>query len=571
MRPVSRSVALISVLFGTLVLILISLLLVTASHSSSKPNLVPIPLLSDDGAVVFSDDFSTDPSISGQWVVHRANDDLDREGYWDSTKQIFNLTRTTRGPSFWQKDTWNAVAMFANYELTATRWEARFRYKVGGGSGADGFVFMFYKDKGLYSHGRPAIGACLGFHVNKRLKPEPCSNHRDSLGYGVEFDGWKDGGRSAPHIALIHDRVDRHLRRTSDSRAEDNIWHDALVQFDNGHIVVNIDGSPIIDYVTSYPDYTYSGVGFSASTGGATNNHIIDNFVLTVDRTTIPTPTATSIPPQEPVIVYRALDEPDLDGDLSEWGAIPAIALNADTASQILGQVPTAEDASATLRAAWSPGVLYLAIEVRDDAVLNDSSDIWNDDGVEIGIDTDNNGEKSVPPDHQYIFASDGRLRDFGTKTLSFPHGVQETADGWTLEASIYIWSVISAGRTLGFNWALTDDDDGADTVESWLVWRGTHTNQPASDWGRLLFSKDAFIVWSTPTTTETLTPTTIPTGTPTPTPTVTETLTSTPTILPTSTPDDTPGATSTPVDTPTVTPPAPPTMRPVYLPMISM
>ena len=129
-------------------------------------------------------------------------------------------------------------------------------------------------------------------------------------------------------------------------------------------------------------------------------------------------------------------------------------------------------------------------------------------------------------------------------------YGLQETADGWTLEVAIGIGNPITAGRTLGFNWALTDDDDdGADTVESWLVWRGTHTNQPASDWGRFLFSEDTFIVWPTQTTTETLTPTVIPTGTPTPTPTVTETPTSIPANLPTPTLVDTPAATSTSIE----------------------
>ena len=156
--------------------------------------------------------------------------------------------------------------------------------------------------------------------------------------------------------------------------------------------------------------------------------------------------------------------------------------------------------------------------------MVNDSSDIWNDDEVEIGIDTDNNGEKSVPPDHQYILASDGRQRDFGTRNVSFPYGLQETANGWTLEIAIPVSDLgsgtLTAGRILGFNWALADDDyegAGDDTLESWLVWHGTRTNHPAFGWGQLLLS-DVTVVLPTATPTATAPPTDTPTSTTTPT-----------------------------------------------------
>src|SRR5438874_12376791 len=93
-------------------------------------------------SLVFSDDFSTDPNSNGQWTVFRRQGDVNEEGYWDATQHVWYLTRP-------KKDL--AIAAFANYELTARVWKVDFKYRIDNtGSGADGFVFMFYKDKGAY-------------------------------------------------------------------------------------------------------------------------------------------------------------------------------------------------------------------------------------------------------------------------------------------------------------------------------------------------------------------------------------------------------------------------------------
>ena len=240
------------------------------------------PVLLEQSTAVFYDDFSTDPNTSGRWSIHRLHTgDTNNEASWDSTNQVLYLTRET---------TWRAVAMFANYQLTTTCWEAQFRYKVGGGSGADGFVFMFYKDE--VSYGEPGCGGSLGFQISNEIGV-PKS---DIPGYGVEFDSWLNppsdqiGDPSSNHIALIKDSVSNHLAYTNDPRTEDNIWHDALIQFDHGHVVISIDGESVLDNILADPDYTYSGIGFSATTGAATNNHIIDNFILRVGGGPEPTP-----------------------------------------------------------------------------------------------------------------------------------------------------------------------------------------------------------------------------------------------------------------------------------------
>ncbi|TDA69684.1 MAG: hypothetical protein D9V47_04780 [Clostridia bacterium] len=78
---------------------------------------------------------------------------------------------------------------------TTTPFAVEFRYWAGGGTGADGLTFMFYKDK---NYG-PGSGYGLGFN--------------GAPGYAIEFDSYGNSGDySGSHIALIKDSTTNHLR-----------------------------------------------------------------------------------------------------------------------------------------------------------------------------------------------------------------------------------------------------------------------------------------------------------------------------------------------------------------------
>lgn len=209
-------------------------------------------------AAAFEDDFSDDPNASGKWTVYRYSDDPDREASWDMFGKAVYLTRAVN---------WKGVAMYANYNLIAKSWRADFRYKAGGGSGADGFTFFFYKDNRPQ---KPSAGGNLGFHSTL-----------PNSGYAIEFDNWAGtNDPSANHIALVDKSVFTHVKYANDSRTEDNNWHQVSVQFDEGHVSVTVDGSLLFEHTITAVDYTFSGIGFSASTGNWNNNHSIDDFVL---------------------------------------------------------------------------------------------------------------------------------------------------------------------------------------------------------------------------------------------------------------------------------------------------
>jgi hypothetical protein len=277
--------------------------------------------------------------------------------------------------------------------------------------------------------------------------------------------------------------------------------------------------------------------------------------------------------------VARLADRPlTIDGNLSDWGTYPPLALDKNSADTVLRLVPEIADSSADLWAAWDNQALYFAARVRDDAIVNDSPDVWRDDEIELAFDGANDGLPGGSDDHQITINADGRKTDFGT--LPAPEVIAATrpvAGGWHVEvaipASILQSGTLVVGKRMGFTLGLRDDDDGGDW-DSYLVWEGENTST-GSGWFGLLRLSSATLPPTGPTYTPTATPTATRTATPTPsatsTPTCSATPTWTPTATPTATPTSTPTATPTATFTPTSTPTATPTATPVrrYLPLI--
>jgi hypothetical protein len=212
-----------------------------------------------------SDDFSTN---SGYWAYSGS-------AYRDVTNEHLVLT----DPAAHQ-----VGVAWLNTPITS-QFVAEFSYKVCNGTGADGMVFIFYKNSSY----TPADGGALGF-----------SDYSLVTGYGVEFDGFANGWSkknwvvppanddpSPNHIAIIKDRADVHLAYVNDTRVNDNQWHQVRVTVQSNSITIRIDGSDIISW-TGAIDRTFGAIGFSAATGAITNMHIVDNFWIEYGETEPP-------------------------------------------------------------------------------------------------------------------------------------------------------------------------------------------------------------------------------------------------------------------------------------------
>ena len=160
-----------------------------------------------------------------------------------------------------------AGILWLNDEFT-NPFSIQFRYRAGGGTGADGLAFMFYKTKDY----TPGYGGSLAFAPGVGSAP----------GYGVEFDNYDSGfDPSANHIALIEDTFLNHLAYVNDSRTEDNQWHQVKVTVYSNYVRVEVDGDYLITWGGEI-NRTFDGIGFCAATGGASNWHIIDDVHISV-------------------------------------------------------------------------------------------------------------------------------------------------------------------------------------------------------------------------------------------------------------------------------------------------
>jgi hypothetical protein len=115
-----------------------------------------------------------------------------------------------------------------------------------------------------------------------------------SNGYAIEFDNWYNSGDpSSNHNALVSTNTNapyNHITYVNTNIAnEDNLSHLIEVRVCDNKVQLLVDGNVQIDYNYNF-DKTYRAIGFSAATGGYTNNHWIERFVI-LAKYTCPEPT----------------------------------------------------------------------------------------------------------------------------------------------------------------------------------------------------------------------------------------------------------------------------------------
>ena len=184
---------------------------------------------------------------------------------------------------------------------------------------------------------------------------------------------------------------------------------------------------------------------------------------------------------------------PVIDGNLDDWPPGEGTVLNRDTSYAFSGRVDGTTDCSAVIRSGWTQSTLYFAIWVTDDVIVSDSSDVWRDDGVEIGLD----GARDLQPwgadDHQYTITADGRVADRGVATTDVAAGVIGRSDGYDIEVAIPMSKLapgtVISGTVMGFTWAIHDDDDGGNW-DAYLVWDGTNTSSMPEEFGSLALTE---------------------------------------------------------------------------------
>ncbi|QYR20237.1 endo-1,4-beta-xylanase [Paenibacillus sp. sptzw28] len=167
-----------------------------------------------------------------------------------------------------------------------------------------------------------------------------------------------------------------------------------------------------------------------------------------------------------PRITTAVEGTPVIDGSIDAvWNGANAVA----TDRWVIGS----SGSTAKVRTLWDDGRLYVLAEVTDALLSKRSANAWEQDSVEIFIDS-NNAKTGFfePDDGQYRINFDNE-RTVNPASLSgnLISAVQLTAAGYVVEASIAWTGTPQAGDTIGFDLQVNNDEDGDGDRDSVAIW----------------------------------------------------------------------------------------------------
>ena len=164
-------------------------------------------------------------------------------------------------------------------QVTGAQVEIEFQFYIGDGSGADG-ISLTALDTDRMTTFLGGTGCGIGYGGDAACTAGPALP-----GWSIEVDTYFNSGQDpteADHLMLTFDGdVDDPAVWVELPEMEDNGWHSMRVLVQEPRVLVEIDNVAYIDQDVSgyfnFPAY----IGFTAGTGGATNNHLIDSLTVT--------------------------------------------------------------------------------------------------------------------------------------------------------------------------------------------------------------------------------------------------------------------------------------------------
>ena len=188
---------------------------------------------------------------------------------------------------------------------------------------------------------------------------------------------------------------------------------------------------------------------------------------------------------------------PVIDGEVDPIWSIASVQYISTT---IDGTVSSPEDCSGSWRAMWDGEYLYVIVDVNDDALVNDSSNAYQDDSAEFYFDggnTKNPGSPLAGTSRQYTFgwtATD--IQGTNTSLDGVEHAQVNTDTGWRIEMRLPWLSLQDAAPVMddliGIDVFINDDDDGGDTREAQVsTFAGSNADwQIPASWGTAVLAK---------------------------------------------------------------------------------
>ena len=172
------------------------------------------------------------------------------------------------------------TAFATSSTVRADNVQISFAFFIGNGTGADG-ISLTALDVARMSTFLGGVGCGLGYGGDASCTAGPALP-----GWSIEVDTYFNEGQDptpADHIMFTFDGdVDDPAAWAELPEMEDSGWHQMVVDVSAPHVTVSIDGTVYIDQDVSGGAFAFdSYVGFTAGTGGLTNDHLIDSLEVT--------------------------------------------------------------------------------------------------------------------------------------------------------------------------------------------------------------------------------------------------------------------------------------------------
>jgi hypothetical protein len=169
--------------------------------------------------------------------------------------------------------------LFLSNPITSTDVKIEFDFKIGGGSGADGLALCFLDEKELGDWGG-------GMGWAKYLP--------NAKSWALEFDtwwNWERDDKDDNHASIVTSELKIIDYNSTIPRMQDNGWFHCELIFENNKVQVFLQNDaasfPRTNILNANVEEYHSSkyyIAFTAATGGATNNHNIDNILITASN-----------------------------------------------------------------------------------------------------------------------------------------------------------------------------------------------------------------------------------------------------------------------------------------------
>ncbi|MGN6647472.1 MAG: glycoside hydrolase family 11 protein, partial [Cytophaga sp.] len=178
--------------------------------------------------------------------------------------------------------------------------------------------------------------------------------------------------------------------------------------------------------------------------------------------------------------IYKVSSALTIDGTPeAPWSN--ASVLPAAAAKLIVGTVTNSADLSGNFKALWDDTYLYVLADITDDKLVNESTNVYDDDAVEVYVDINNDKATTYGAnDVQYSFGwNDGTTvgsLPSGRSTTGITYAAVARTGGYIVEARIP-WTTLqgtpAVGQLVGMDFMINDDDDGG-TRDGKLSWNAS-------------------------------------------------------------------------------------------------